>query len=58
MQKLVVESAVEVDGRTMISCARAFQIHRRHGLALAAGLEITVGLMQAIIRLARAGTSD
>ncbi len=35
MQKLVVESAVEVNGRTMLSCARAFEIHRRHGIPLA-----------------------
>ena len=34
MQKLVREAAVEVDGRKVLSCARAFEIHRRHGLAL------------------------
>jgi Zn-finger protein len=35
MQKLVLESAAEHNGRRILSCARAFEIHRRHGIALA-----------------------
>jgi hypothetical protein len=35
MQKLVAESAVEVNGRKMLSCAQAFEIHRRHSIPLA-----------------------
>jgi hypothetical protein len=35
MQKLVREAAVEVNGRTMLSCARAFEIHHQHGIPLA-----------------------
>jgi len=34
VQKLVIESAVEVNGRKTISCARAFEIHRQHGITL------------------------
>ncbi len=33
-EKLVLESVVTLNGRKTISCARAFQIHRRHGIAL------------------------
>lgn len=34
VQKLVMESAVERNGRKTIPCARAFEIHRQHGVAL------------------------
>ncbi len=34
LQKLVTESAVEVNGRKMLSCTQAFEIHHRHGLPL------------------------
>jgi alanyl-tRNA synthetase len=34
MQTLVVESAVEVNGRKTIPCARAFELHRQHGIPL------------------------
>jgi len=34
VQKLVMESAVEVNGRKTISCAKAFEIHHQHGVAL------------------------
>jgi hypothetical protein len=35
MQKLVMESVIEVNGRKTISCARAFEIHRQNGIPLA-----------------------
>jgi alanyl-tRNA synthetase len=35
MQKLVLESVAEHNGRKTLSCARAFEIYRRHGIALA-----------------------
>jgi hypothetical protein len=35
MQKLVLEATVEQNGRRILSCARAFEIYRRHGIALA-----------------------
>jgi hypothetical protein len=35
IRKLVLESAVEREGRRILSCARAFEIHRRHGVPLA-----------------------
>lgn len=34
VQRLVIESAVEVNGRKTISCARAFELHHRNGIAL------------------------
>ncbi len=34
MRALVLESATELNGRKTISCARAFELHRRHGVAL------------------------
>ncbi|OHB63938.1 MAG: hypothetical protein A2Y76_15820 [Planctomycetes bacterium RBG_13_60_9] len=34
IRRLVLESAVEGDGRKTISCARAFEIHRQHGVPL------------------------
>ena len=34
VQKLVIESAVERNGRKTITCALAFEIHRQHGVAL------------------------
>jgi hypothetical protein len=34
MQKLVIESVIERNGRKIITCARAFEIHRRHGITL------------------------
>ncbi len=35
IRMLVLESAVERDGRKTISCARAFEMHRQHNVALA-----------------------
>jgi hypothetical protein len=35
IRKLVLEFAVERDGRRTISCARAFEIHRQHDVPLA-----------------------
>ncbi len=35
IRKLVLEAAVERDGRKTISCARAFEIHRQHDVPLA-----------------------
>lgn len=35
IRKLVLESAVERQGRKILSCARAFEIHRQHGVPLA-----------------------
>ncbi len=35
IQKLVLEFAVERDGRKTLSCARAFEIHRQHDVPLA-----------------------
>lgn len=35
LQKLVLEFAVEHDGRKTLSCARAFEIHRQHDVPLA-----------------------
>ncbi len=35
LQKLVLEFAVERDGRKTLSCARAFEIHRQHDVPLA-----------------------
>ncbi len=34
MQKLVLEASVEHNGKRMLSCARAFEIHRQHQIAL------------------------
>ncbi len=34
MRALVLESATELDGRKTITCDRAFEIHRRHDIAL------------------------
>lgn len=34
MRKLVMDSAVEVNGRKTLACARAFEIQRRHGIPL------------------------
>jgi TolB-like protein len=33
--RLVLEGAVEREGRKVLSCARAFEIHRRHHVPLA-----------------------
>jgi hypothetical protein len=35
IRTLVLQSAVERDGRKTLSCARAFEIHRQHGVPLA-----------------------
>lgn len=35
IRKLVLELAVEREGRKTISCARAFEIHRQHDVPLA-----------------------
>ncbi len=35
IQKLVLEFAVERDGRKTLSCARAFEVHRQHDVPLA-----------------------
>ncbi len=35
IRKLVLEHAVERQGRKILSCARAFEIHRRHDIPLA-----------------------
>ena len=34
MRKLVIDAAVEVKGRKTLACARAFEIHRQHGIPL------------------------
>ncbi len=35
LQRLVLEFAIERDGRKTLSCARAFEIHRQHDVPLA-----------------------
>jgi hypothetical protein len=35
IQKLVLEFAIERDGRKTISCARAFEMHRQYNVSLA-----------------------
>ncbi len=34
MRKLVMDSSAEVNGRKTLACARAFEIHQRHGIPL------------------------
>ncbi len=34
MRKLVMDAAAQVNGRKALACARALEIHRRHGIPL------------------------